>query len=1239
MRLLGQPVVGMTPVVTEDGRCTDHLDNDADGLTDGLDSDCASDLGSVTGASVFSAALGSEYGNYYAGGCGAATGDGRDRALRWVAPANGDYTFSTRGSAAASTKVFVRDGATDGAEMGCGNNITLTMTAGQIVYAIVDSGTVYEGAVSLGIRYVSGDVACLDTLQDAANCGTCGHACNAAEACNGGSCVTDPVTQVSSGYSSTCALRTSGIVQCWGANNYGQLGDGTTVGRSGPGVPVAGLNDARQISVGANFACAVRLTGGVVCWGYGSSGELGTGAMVSSSVPVPVTGVTGALEVQVPAYGDHACARTSAGAVWCWGLNNYGQLGDGTTTTRPAPVRGSGISTAASIAVGDGHSCVALSGGTVQCWGYNAYGQLGDGTTTNRPTPGAVSGLIDASAVAAGDQHTCALRSGGGVVCWGQNGLGQLGNGSATSAMTPTAVTGLTGVSQVELGSGASCARKTNGQVWCWGGNGYGILGTDLATSSYVALQVHGRYLAGRLLADAAGVSVGSSHACAVRADGSVWCWGDNADGKLGDAQLSSGAMRSLGQPVVGMLPVVTEDGRCTDHLDNDADGLTDGLDPDCATEMGSVVGASVFSAALGSEYGNYYAGGCGAAAGDGRDRALRWTAPDNGDYTFSTRGSAAGSAKVFVRDGATDGAEMGCGNNITLTMTAGQTVYAIVDSGTINEGAVSLGIRYVSGAVACLDTLQDAANCGTCGHACNAAEACNGGSCLTDPVTQVSAGYSSTCALRTSGIVQCWGGNNYGQLGDGTTVGRSGPGVPVAGLNDARQISVGANFACAVRLTGGVVCWGYGSSGELGTGAMVSSSVPVPVTGVTGALEVQVPAYGDHACARTSGGAVWCWGMNNYGQLGDGTTTNRPAPVRASGISTAASIAVGDSHSCAALSGGTVQCWGYNAYGQLGDGTTTNRPTPGAVSGVTDASAVAAGSLHACALRAGGGVVCWGHNQYGQLGNGSATSATTPTAVTGLTGVSQVELGSGASCARKTSGQVWCWGDNGYGILGTDLATSSSVALQVHGRYLAGRLLADAAGVSVGYAHGCAVRADGSVWCWGDNTDGKLGDAQLGSGAMRLLGQPVVGMTPVVTEDGRCTDHLDNDADGLTDGLDSDCATDLGGVLGASVFSDTLGSEYGNYYAGSCGATTGDGRDRALRWTAPSTGSFTFSTAGSGGSTLVYARDGATDGTELGCTRSTSLSLSLTVGQVLYLIIDSGTPTPTLTQLTISSP
>jgi alpha-tubulin suppressor-like RCC1 family protein len=338
-------------------------------------------------------------------------------------------------------------------------------------------------------------------------------------------------------------------------------------------------------------------------------------------------------------------------------------------------------------------------------------------------------------------------------------------------------------------------------------------------------------------------------------------------------------------------------------------------------------------------------------------------------------------------------------------------------------------------------------------------------------PPGDVIAASDHTCAVTIGGRVKCWGDNSTGGLGDGTKNASSTP-VDVVGLaSGVVAITAGDRYSCALTSGGAVKCWGHNDLGQLGDGTTRDRTSPVDVTGLASGVRA-IDARGEHTCALLNTGGVVCWGVNLNGQLGNGTTNSSAVPVAVTGLASGVSaIAVGGEHTCALASDGGLKCWGWNATGQVGMRTIADLHTPVDVLGLGGAvSAVAAGGRHTCVLMTAGGISCWGYNEYGQLGDGTTTDSPMPVTVEGLpSGIRAITTGGNFSCALRTDGGVSCWGLNSAGQLGgtSDL---SLVPVDVPG------LANGVSAVVAGFYHVCGVTGDGEVTCWGGNETGQLG-------------------------------------------------------------------------------------------------------------------------------------------------------------------
>jgi alpha-tubulin suppressor-like RCC1 family protein len=388
---------------------------------------------------------------------------------------------------------------------------------------------------------------------------------------------------------------------------------------------------------------------------------------------------------------------------------------------------------------------------------------------------------------------------------------------------------------------------------------------------------------------------------------------------------------------------------------------------------------------------------------------------------------------------------------------------------------------RVVAGVVLLGGTMALGLACGTSSHA---------------PVgaTAISAGENLTCALLSNHKVECWGQKNFGN-GD---LANSPTPVPVSALTNATQVSASTDHSCALLSNHKVKCWGANFYGELGNGKKTDSSTPVPVSAVANAT--QVSAGYIHTCALLSNHKVECWGNNGFGQLGDGTYGDSATPVQVKGVgdtgtlSNAAQISAGDMYTCALLSNHSVKCWGENNDGELGNGKKTDSSTPVPVSAITNAIQVSAGSLHTCALLSNHRVKCWGKNFAGELGDDinshghedgeGVDFSPTPVPVRAVTNAIQVSVGLYHTCVLLTDHRVECWGNNSDGELGNGKRTDSSTSVPISA-------ITNAVQISAGYDHNCALFSNRRVTCWGLNHDGELGNGETAYGSLpvRVVG------------------------------------------------------------------------------------------------------------------------------------------------------
>jgi alpha-tubulin suppressor-like RCC1 family protein len=342
---------------------------------------------------------------------------------------------------------------------------------------------------------------------------------------------------------------------------------------------------------------------------------------------------------------------------------------------------------------------------------------------------------------------------------------------------------------------------------------------------------------------------------------------------------------------------------------------------------------------------------------------------------------------------------------------------------------------------------------------------------------TSVNAGHEFTCGLTPDSTAYCWGSNQSGQLGDGTTNSRLTPGaVHMPTGIGLIAMTVGGAHACGLTVNGEAYCWGENNSyGQVGDGTTTNRLAPVPVHsgGVTFA---SIAAGGAHTCGLTATGQTYCWGQNLNGQLGNNSTTNQSTPVQVlqPGGVTFESITAGESHTCGLTATQVAYCWGWDGFGQLGDGGTTDQSVPVAVSGGEIFVTLTAGGVHTCGRTPAGPPFCWGANVHGELGDGTGNNSSTPVQVAMPTGVDSLTpvAGGNHTCGLPYPGAAYCWGYNFRGQIGDGTTSDRLSPVAVHQP-----ASVDFLNLSLGLYHSCGLTPAGAAYCWGSNTSGQLGD------------------------------------------------------------------------------------------------------------------------------------------------------------------
>ena len=651
--------------------------------------------------------------------------------------------------------------------------------------------------------------------------------------------------------------------------------------------------------------------------------------------------------------------------------------------------------------------------------------------------------------VAAGYSHTAAVTKDGDLYMWGYNNYGQLGVYSNADSKIPIKVNNSSStlpeksVKYVALGYYHSAAITKDGSLYIWGCNSYGQLGDGTTTDRYTPIKI---------MDNVASVSLGDYHSAAVTKDGSLYMWGYNYRGRLGDGTttgrytpvkiMDNVASVSLGS---GHSAAITKDGSLYMWGYNYYEQLGDGTTTDRYTPV--KIMDNVASVSLGDFY----------SAAITKDGSLyMW-----GNNGYGQLGDGTTAKKTRPQRVASNVQSVELGNIHTTVISKDGGLYTWGDN---RNGRLGNGTTIDSSSP--IKIMNDVVDC--------------------------AGGGSHTIALKKDGTVYAWGCNDCGQLGDDTTTYRTSPvaiqvydhanvltssGIKYGIIPDngnysfestgeVIQIAAGDSHSAAVTKDGDLYMWGYNNYGQLGVYSNADSKIPIKVNNSSSTLpekSVKYVALGYyHSAAITKDGSLYIWGCNSYGQLGDGTTTDRYTPIKI--MDNVASVSLGDYHSAAVTKDGSLYMWGYNYRGRLGDGTTTGRYTP--VKIMDNVASVSLGSGHSAAITKDGSLYMWGYNYYEQLGDGTTTDRYTPVKI--MDNVASVSLGDFYSAAITKDGSLYMWGNNGYGQLG-DGTTAKKTRPQ--------RVASNVQSVELGNIHTTVISKDGGLYTWGDNRNGRLGN------------------------------------------------------------------------------------------------------------------------------------------------------------------
>lgn len=601
------------------------------------------------------------------------------------------------------------------------------------------------------------------------------------------------------------ALDSTGQAWMWGSNASGQCGC-PDVNQNSP-IVIYGNHSFTKVAVYSQSAFGLKADGTVWSWGANSSGQLGDNTIVAKSSPVSVVGAHSFIDIVTTNQGS-VFGLKADGTVWGWGLNTTGQLGDNTILSKSSPVSVVGAHSFILIyptrTVGAVSSLFALkANGECWSWGNNVGGLLGDGTATNRSSPVSVVGGHLFTKLFMSDQcnnmAVWGLKADNTMWAWGDNTSGALGDLTATTRSSPVSVVGNHSFTLiVHTGSPTAAGLKADGTVWTWGAGSGGVLGDQTTTAKSSPVSVVGAHSFISIKA------IGNNNAMtALKADGSVWTWGQGSSGVLGDNTTTNKS-----SPVI-------------------------------------VVGAHSFTA--------------------------------------------------------------------------------------------------------------------------------------------VSTGDTQCHGIKADGSIWSWGINTVGTLGDGTFTTRSSP-VSVVGMTIAQAFTGEYSNFCTFKDNTGLT-WGMGANG-LGAATNASKSSPISVRGAHSFIML---VYGGQTVfGLKADGTVWSWGSNASGIMGDNTITGKSSPVSVVGAHSFTSIGITNASGTTVQTGygikadGSLWSWGSNVNGNIGDNSVTGRSSPVSVVGNHSFTTVIIDDFTMMGIKADGSIWTWGQTSAGSLGDGANSTRSSPVSVIG---------------------------------------------------------------------------------------------------------------------------------------------------------------------------------------------------------------------------------------------------------------
>lgn len=698
-----------------------------------------------------------------------------------------------------------------------------------------------------------------------------------------------------------------------------------------------------------------------------------------------------------------------------------------------------------------GHTLILKSDGTIWIAGNNAYGQFGYNSVGNKAKPTQLPGLKDVKAISASHTYNLALKKDGTVWAWGMDlndPFPSAGPDGQLPTILPTQIKDLSNITAISAsGYYRALALKADGTVWSWGLNDFGEIGDGTKIDRITPVQVPN-------LADITAITAFGQRSLALKQDGTVWAWGPNVYGQPSN-NTDTSHLKPVQVPELTDVVKIFESNTQSFALKNDGTLWYWGVNNFFIQQDTLPIPKPTL----------LYHGIKSIAAADDYLLLLK-----DDDTVWGVGRNHTGL--LFIDDfftpipvkidGLNDIEQIRIGVNCNFALRKDGTLLAWGENG---EGQLGNG-TFISPQTNIAPVFQTSTS-----------------SSIPSSDSSISAGVAHSLAVDSDGTVWAWGNNETGQLGlDSTEIPRQATPVKVAGLSDVISVSAGGQHSLALKKDGTVWAWGDNEYGQLGRADLLSSSSGVLVQGLTNIIAIS--ANIDFNLALKADGTVWSWGANRYGQLGNGTNKLSTTPVQVKDLSGVIKLSAGSAFALALKNDGTVWSWGAQNVGELSEALENVydvKTTPILIPELTNVVEISAGFSHSLAIKNDGTVWGWGSNEAFQLGDLTKSRWDTPIQVKNLADIKNISAGFYCSLATKTDGTIWSLGTNIWGQLGIqqnfDYVPLSYDPVQPS-------ILKNVTAIDSGLGFNLARQAGGSLWAWGYNGEGQLGYGTLGGDA-----------------------------------------------------------------------------------------------------------------------------------------------------------